>query len=97
MGSRLRRVVLGPLLAVVLVACGESTSSQSVPAVQPLAIDTLSPGALTLPNRPTSVKFAVIGDSGRGTPPQYDIAVQMAAFREKLPYQFVIMLGDNLY
>jgi 3',5'-cyclic AMP phosphodiesterase CpdA len=52
---------------------------------------------LTLPNRPTSVKFAVIGDSGRGTPPQYDIAVQMAAFREKLPYQFVIMLGDNLY
>lgn len=65
--------------------------------MQPVAIEALSAGALTLPNRATSVKFAVIGDSGRGTQPQHEVARQMVAFREQLPYQFVIMLGDNLY
>ena len=97
MGGRFRRVLLSLLLAIVAVACGEPTSSLRVPVVQTLAIEALSPGALTLPNRATSVKFAVIGDSGRGTKPQHDIAKQMVAFREQLPYQFVIMLGDNLY
>ena len=57
----------------------------------------VSAGALTLPNRATSVKFAVIGDSGRGTPPQHEIAAQMVAFREHFPFAFVLMLGDNIY
>ena len=50
-----------------------------------------------LPNKPTSVKFAVIGDSGRGTPPQFEIAAQMFAFRDRFHFPFVIMLGDNIY
>ena len=54
-------------------------------------------GLLTLPVKSTSVKFAVIGDSGRGTPPQHEVAAQMARFRETFPFAFVIMLGDNIY
>ena len=33
----------------------------------------------------TSVKFAVIGDSGRGTPEQHEVAGQMVRFREEFP------------
>lgn len=51
----------------------------------------------TLPNRPDSVKFAVIGDSGTGSSAQTRIARQMAAWRERFPFEFVVMLGDNLY
>jgi len=44
-----------------------------------------------------SVRFAVIGDSGTGNAPQYEIARRMAEARESFPFEFVLMLGDNLY
>jgi len=43
------------------------------------------------------VRFAVIGDNGTGKAPQYEVGVQLAAARASFPFQFVIMLGDNLY
>lgn len=52
---------------------------------------------LRLPMKDGSVKFAVIGDSGTGDSNQLDVAKQLAAFRTKFPYEFTIMLGDNLY
>jgi 3',5'-cyclic AMP phosphodiesterase CpdA len=54
-------------------------------------------GQLALPNKVTSVKFAVIGDSGRGTPEQHQVAAQMVRYREDFKYNFVVMLGDNIY
>jgi 3',5'-cyclic AMP phosphodiesterase CpdA len=65
--------------------------------VRAIDVRTVSPGSLTLPNRATTVKFAVIGDSGRGTPPQHEIAAQMTAYRADFPFAFVLMLGDNIY
>jgi hypothetical protein len=41
--------------------------------------------------------FAVIGDSGSGHKAQYDVARQMATQRDKLPFDTVIMCGDNIY
>lgn len=52
---------------------------------------------LSLPNRRDSLKFAAMGDNGTGDRAQYEVAKQMAAWREKLPYEMVIMLGDNMY
>lgn len=52
---------------------------------------------LTLPLKPDSVRFGVIGDNGTGGAPQYEIGQQLAAFHQKFPFTFVIMLGDNLY
>jgi len=43
------------------------------------------------------IKFAAIGDSGRGDRAQYDVAAQMAAFRRVFAFDFVVMLGDNIY
>ena len=61
------------------------------------AVDGVAPETLTLPNSPNSVKFAVIGDSGRGNKPQRDVAEQMARYHERFAFPFTIMLGDNLY
>jgi 3',5'-cyclic AMP phosphodiesterase CpdA len=50
-----------------------------------------------LPNKAGSVRFAVIGDSGTGGGAQKEIAAQIAAARAQFPFDFVLMLGDNLY
>jgi predicted MPP superfamily phosphohydrolase len=50
-----------------------------------------------LPARADSVKFAVIGDSGSGDSPQYEIGARMAEARTSFPFDLVIMVGDNLY
>ena len=51
---------------------------------------------LTLPLKPNSVRFAVIGDMGNGIKVQYEVAEQMIAYRRKFPFEFVMMLGDDL-
>lgn len=58
---------------------------------------TPSPGSLALPLRDGSVRFAVIGDSGRGDTPQHEVARQMVTWRTRFPFDFVVMLGDNIY
>ncbi|HVL67046.1 MAG TPA: metallophosphoesterase [Vicinamibacterales bacterium] len=65
----------------------------------PVTVEALQPGAqdLVLPKKPGSVRFAVIGDSGRGHQPQREVAEQMVAWRERFPFDFVLMLGDNVY
>ena len=46
--------------------------------------------------KPTVI-FAVIGDTGTGDEAQLSVASQMVRQREKTPFEFVIMLGDNIY
>jgi 3',5'-cyclic AMP phosphodiesterase CpdA len=50
-----------------------------------------------LPNRPDSLKFAVLGDFGDGSDEQYALAAEMARVRQRFPYEFVITVGDNIY
>ena len=52
---------------------------------------------LRVPNKEGSVKFAVIGDTGTGGGDQKTIANEMAAWRTRFPFDFVVMMGDNLY
>jgi predicted phosphodiesterase len=89
------------LLALTL-ACAAPPSPQAqprtlTPAVRVVAASSLGAGTLTLPVKLASVKFAVIGDSGRGTPPQHEVAAQMTRFRDSFSFVFVVMLGDNIY
>jgi Calcineurin-like phosphoesterase len=53
--------------------------------------------ALTFPLAQNSVRFAVIGDSGTGGTSQYEVAQEMADCRADFPFDFVLMLGDNIY
>jgi 3',5'-cyclic AMP phosphodiesterase CpdA len=50
-----------------------------------------------LPVKGGSTRFAVIGDSGTGDAAQFQIAQQMMRAHEEFPFEFVLMLGDNIY
>jgi predicted MPP superfamily phosphohydrolase len=52
---------------------------------------------IKLPLQDKSVRFAVIGDSGTGDHQQYEVAKEMEAYRKVVGFDFVIMLGDNIY
>src|SRR4051794_21444283 len=52
---------------------------------------------ITLPNKMGTVKFAVIGDTGTGDKHQLAVAKQLMDAHGTFPFDFVIMMGDNLY
>lgn len=55
------------------------------------------PPAIAFPVREGSVRFAVIGDTGTGNHAQQQLADMMVRYRSAFPFEFVLMLGDNLY
>ena len=66
---------------------GVAGAQQSAPAEATVA----------LPNRDGSFKFAVLGDFGTGDRAQYQMAEQMFVVYKKFKYDFVVLVGDNLY
>jgi hypothetical protein len=92
---RTRRLAsAGLLLSLAVLACVTTTAG-------PVTVETTpqpaAPLALTLPNKPGTVKFAVLGDFGNGSREQYDLAAQMKRVHDAFPYTFVITVGDNIY
>jgi hypothetical protein len=103
MSPRLRLAVL------LILACGcRGDGPREEPRAAPTAgtravaparspVPAADESAVRLPRRAGSLKFAVIGDSGRGSRPQYDVAARMEAWRAVFPFEFVLMAGDNVY
>ena len=58
---------------------------------------TRSPVTLTLPNKEGTVRFLVIGDTGTGSEKQLEVAQMMRRYRQAFPFEFVLMMGDNMY
>jgi len=56
-----------------------------------------APLKLALPVNDGSLRFAVIGDTGSGSSKQYQVAEMMVRYRNLFPFEFVLMLGDNIY
>jgi len=81
-------VLLGA--AVVQAIAGQQRAPQGAPA-------TAAATEVQPPVAQDSVKFLVIGDSGTGDKGQYETAAQMWTAHSVFPYEFAIMLGDNLY
>lgn len=61
------------------------------------ALVAASPAAAPPPQADAPVRFAVIGDNGNGKRAQYEVGAQLAAARASFPFEFVLMVGDNLY
>ncbi len=96
--------IVRSVIALALIVAFGCTEAQPLDArrgetreVRPLASERAAPGVLLLPNRPGSVKFAVIGDSGRGNRPQFEVAARMVEAHRHFAYSFVLMNGDNIY
>src|SRR5690242_2834199 len=93
-GARVKRIVLS--LIVSGVTAVTLAAAPAVPQQAPARAAAAVPGA-TLPNEKGSVKFAVIGDTGTGGHEQYEVAKLLWDSHARFPYEFVLMMGDNLY
>ncbi len=71
--------------------------AQAPTAAPAAAASTQAVPRSVLPNDKDSVKLALIGDTGTGGSAQYDIARLLNESRARFPYEFVIMVGDNMY
>jgi 3',5'-cyclic AMP phosphodiesterase CpdA len=93
------------LSSLVTLGCALSTSSEQISpdtgSVQtPADRAAQAPAAQSQPDaspKTDSIRFAVIGDNGNGGQEQLDVAGQMEKYRQTFPFDFVLMLGDNLY
>jgi predicted phosphodiesterase len=97
------RIVGYLLLGAISASTQELTrvqpaATQAAPAVSSAQLPaSASQLDLRLPLQPKSVRFAVVGDTGTGGSAQYEIAKEMEAYRKLVGFDFVIMLGDNIY
>jgi 3',5'-cyclic AMP phosphodiesterase CpdA len=62
-----------------------------------LIVLSLEAQQLKLPNDKNSFHFAVLGDTGTGGRPQYEVAERLTEYRKVFPFDVVLMLGDNIY
>lgn len=53
--------------------------------------------SVSLPNKQGNVRFLVIGDTGTGSDQQHELAKIMLRYRQAFPFEFVLMMGDNMY
>ena len=99
--TSIRRLHYSILALSLLAGCGalaEPRLERESPRPLPSPRQQQPPqGQLTLPNKPDSLKFAVIGDTGTGDQHQYAVAEKLIAFRNQFKYEFLIMMGDNTY
>ena len=85
------------LLLPIWSGAGYRSSGIIAAATTIAATESPAETPITLPNQDGSLKFAVLGDFGTGEPPQYQMAEQMAILHGRFKYDFVVLVGDNLY
>jgi hypothetical protein len=97
---RIRRDLVQALLVVAaLTGCAaqptrgpvQVAASPNQPPAAPAAAET------PMPNRPDSLKFAILGDFGTASRGQLETAAEMARVHQRFPFELVITVGDNLY
>ena len=95
--SRLLLIAILTLFVVCAPPSSRLDARAQAPRPAAAQVQAVAPLKSTLPNDPDSVKFLVIGDSGTGDRFQYDVAAKIVDARVRFPFEFAIMLGDNLY
>ncbi|HKT23106.1 MAG TPA: metallophosphoesterase, partial [Terriglobales bacterium] len=93
----IRKLVLATMIAVGAGTLAFRLTPSPTPTLVQTAAAPQSQLELKLPLEQKSVRFAVIGDNGTGEQPQYDVAAEMEAYENVVHYDFVIMMGDNIY
>src|SRR5450432_484430 len=78
------------LLFILTGSCRSRLESAQAPAE-------VGTPKVTLPLEEKSIRFAFIGDNGTADRPQYQVGEQMERFRQRVHFDFILMLGDNLY
>jgi predicted phosphodiesterase len=88
---------------VLALACAIPAQSKTTPAQAPQATGRTAvaaareAGETQPPGAQNSVRFAIIGDSGTGDRAQYETGEMLSRSHDVFPFDFVIMVGDNMY
>ena len=93
----MKRITAPLILTILLTLTSIYAQSNSLRNNGNSRADAPSPVKLTLPNKEGSVRFVVIGDTGTGTSQQLELAQVMQRFRLTCPFEFVLLVGDNMY
>ncbi len=95
----MNRILASVLIVASLIfaTLGNCTYAQTTAKGAKVAASPASPLKLSLPVKEGSVRFAVIGDTGSGSDKQRQVADEMVQYRSVFPFDFVLMMGDNLY
>jgi predicted phosphodiesterase len=93
----MRRLILAILVLGAVATLATFHFVHSQPALARDPVQQATDSGLTLPLKPDSVRFAVIGDNGSADSAEYQIGEQMQRIQQISKFSFVIMLGDNLY
>ncbi len=91
MRYRLITIVLALVAGVALLAAAKDQAPRAAAPQQAAGVETMAPVGKD------TVKFLVLGDTGTGDRGQYDTAAQAWKSHEVFPYDFAIMVGDNIY
>lgn len=79
-------------------AGGQSSTAAYSPVQRAVSSGAAAAAGETLPPvTENSIRFAVLGDTGTGERAQYDVARQVWASHAVFPFEFVVLVGDNLY
>lgn len=90
----MRKFLTAKILAATLLL---SFSFNPAPAQKVNEHAPTRPLRLALPLKDGSVRFAAIGDTGTGSSKQHQVGEVMAQYHTAFPFEFVLMMGDNLY
>ena len=106
-----QRILFLSLACVQFLGCAaqdtarlmQATSPPATPSAQQAASSQGSAGTaasgldVRLPLESKSIRFAVVGDTGTGEREEYQVAQELETYRQKVGFDFVIMMGDNIY
>src|SRR5262245_29788049 len=84
-------LAVGLLCLAACAAAGPGGAAAAAAPPDPRPLD------LRLPAKKDSIRFAAIGDTGTGSREQFEVGSQMARYHDGFPFDFVLMLGDDLY
>jgi 3',5'-cyclic AMP phosphodiesterase CpdA len=83
------------------LACALPAQSRTTPAphaaLRSAVAAPAAAGDTQAPTAQNSVRFAIIGDTGTGERAQYETGAMLARSHAVFTFDFVIMLGDNMY
>ena len=94
---RVRQLLLASALFSVINTLGAQTPTSKPAAPAPAAQAAKPSLDISPPREMDSVRFGILGDTGTGDRRQYEVGAQMTKALQIFPFEFVIMLGDNIY
>jgi predicted phosphodiesterase len=98
LATRGRALLLSSALLTVFAPIPEAGLLQTTARPQVAAARPANDAGETKPPQgKDSLRFAVIGDSGTGGRAQYEVGTRLGASLAVFPYEFVLMMGDNIY